>query len=142
MQVEPIAGALGAEISGVDLSSELVQQRRRRHVRDARSWTTRLSSSGTRRCTPNDQVRFAGLFGEPDIYPFIEGLPDTPEVIEIRKELKADAKNFGGSWHSDTSYMAQPALGTVLYALETPNAGGDTLVCQRRLPPMKRCLTA
>ena len=124
MQVEPIAGALGAEISGVDLSSDLSNSDAAA-IRGA-FLDHKVIFFRDQTLQPKDQVRFAGLFGEPDIYPFIEGLPEAPEVIEIRKE-ESDAKNFGGSWHSDTSYMAQPALGTVLYAHETPNAGGDTL---------------
>lgn len=124
MQVEPIAGALGAEISGIDLSRDLSNSDAAA-IRGA-FLDHKVIFFRDQTLQPKDQVRFAGLFGEPDLYPFIEGLPDTPEVIEILKK-EGDAKNFGGSWHSDTSYMERPALGTVLYALETPTAGGDTL---------------
>lgn len=124
MQVEPIAGALGAEISGVDLSRDLSNSDAAA-IRGA-FLDHKVIFFRDQKLQPQDQVRFAGLFGEPDLYPFIEGLPDAPEVIEILKK-EGDAKNFGGSWHSDTSYMTEPALGTVLYALETPKAGGDTL---------------
>lgn len=75
---------------------------------------------------PAAQLRFTRTFGEPAVYPFIEGLPGFPEVIDIIK-TEADTVNFGGSWHSDTSYMPEPALGTVLYAIEVPAFGGDTL---------------
>ena len=56
----------------------------------------------------------------------MKGLDGTPEVNELLK-TEEDEINFGGSWHSDTAYKARPDMGTLLYALEVPNAGGDTL---------------
>jgi taurine dioxygenase len=124
MQITPISGALGAEIAGVDLARELSNS-------DAAAvheafLAHRVLFFRDQKLSPAEFVRFAHLFGEPDIYPFIKGLPEAPEVIDIIK-TETDTKNFGGSWHSDTSYMECPALATTLYALEVPEAGGDTL---------------
>jgi taurine dioxygenase len=56
----------------------------------------------------------------------IKGLPECPLVLPVIKEPH-ERTNFGGIWHSDTAYLERPALGTLLYALETPPAGGDTV---------------
>lgn len=124
MDIKPVAGALGAEVIGIDLGLELSNQAAAdvhqafldHHVLFFRDQTL----------TPQQQLTVSRVFGEPDVYPFIAGMADFPEVIEIIK-TETDSVNFGGSWHSDTSYMPKPALGTVLYALEVPDAGGDTM---------------
>ncbi len=124
MEIRPIAGALGAEIHGVDIAAELSNSQAaaiRGAFLDHKAIFFR-----DQRLSPVQQKRFASLFGEPEIYPFIKGFDEAPEVIEILK-TETDTKNFGGSWHSDTTYMPEPAMGTVLYAVETPEAGGDTL---------------
>lgn len=124
MQVAPISGALGAEISGVDLRSGLSNQQ----AADVHAafLTHHVLFFRDQSMTAEEQLRFTRTFGEPALYPFIQGLPETPEVIEIIK-TESDTANFGGSWHSDTSYMPEPALGSVLQGLEVPQAGGDTL---------------
>ena len=123
MRIEPVAGALGAEILGVDVAR--LSNEESAAVRDA-FLEYKVVFFRDQELTPVAQRRFATLFGEPEIYPFIKGFEEAPEVIQILK-TETDAKNFGGSWHSDTSYMPEPAMGTVLYAVETPKAGGDTL---------------
>ena len=123
IETQPIAGALGAEVQGVDLSQPLgnnVTAALREAFLEHKVLFFRDQT-----LTPETHLRAAGVFGEPDIYPFLQGLPDAPEVIEIIKS-ESDTANFGGSWHSDTAYLERPALGTMLHALEVPTIGGDT----------------
>ena len=47
--------------------------------------------------------------------------------------MPEDKKNFGGSWHTDQMFSPQPAMGTILYALEVPSAGGDTMFTNQYL---------
>ena len=124
MDIQPISGALGAEVRGIDLSSELSNSEAA-DIHGAFLAHKVLFFRGPE-LTPQQQLRVARIFGEPGLYPFIKGMDDAPEVIEILKTEK-DTVNFGGGWHSDTAYMPEPALGTVLHAVEVPDAGGDTL---------------
>jgi taurine dioxygenase len=64
--------------------------------------------------------------GEPVEYPFVKGLPDFPEIIEVKK-LEHERTNFGGIWHTDTAYLERPPMGSMLLAREIPPYGGDTL---------------
>lgn len=75
---------------------------------------------------PKSLRTLASHFGAPAPYPFVEGLPDLPEVIEVVKKPE-DTLNFGGVWHSDTAYLSEPAMGAWLYAVEVPERGGDTI---------------
>lgn len=75
---------------------------------------------------PARLMAFARRFGEPMDYPFLEGLPGFPQVTEVRKRAH-ETINFGGIWHSDTSYLRQPPMATMLIARTVPPAGGDTL---------------
>jgi taurine dioxygenase len=60
------------------------------------------------------------------VHPFVTPLEGHPEIVPIIKE-KEDRANFGGGWHSDVSFMEKPALGSILYSLDSPTFGGDTL---------------
>lgn len=121
--VQPLAGALGAEIGGVDLRS----------ASDA-TWSEILRAFveysvlvfRKQSLEPADIMRVGERFGPPSYYPFVTGMPDFPYIFEIIKS-EAETKNFGGAWHSDSSYLPTPPLGTLLYAVETPTHGGDTL---------------
>jgi taurine dioxygenase len=76
-------------------------------------------------------MRIGARFGEPCYYPFVTGIDGYPFIFEVVKE-ESETVNFGGNWHSDTTYLAQPPLATLLYALETPSHGGDTLFANTR----------
>ena len=75
---------------------------------------------------PADLMQVGSRFGEPCHYPFVTGMDGFPFIFEVVKEPE-EKQNFGGAWHSDTTYLKQPPLATLLYAVETPTHGGDTL---------------
>ena len=124
LKILPIAGALGAEIHGIDLSKPLVGETVA-SVRQALLDHLVVFFRG-QTLLPEQLVAFGRRFGVLAHYPFVQGLPGHPEVIEVAK-LEHERINFGGIWHSDTTYLEQPPMGSMLFALEVPPAGGDTL---------------
>jgi taurine dioxygenase len=81
---------------------------------------------------PQKLLAFAQRFGQPMEYPQLKGLPECPLVTPVVK-LEHERVNFGGVWHSDTSYLARPPMASMLYAVETPPRGGDTLFANQYL---------
>jgi taurine dioxygenase len=143
MQVKKIAGALGAELLGIDLTKGL-DKAAAAEVRQA------LLEHGViflRRqpLTPAQFLAFARAMGEPIEYPFVKGLPDYPQIIEVKK-LEHEKVNFGGIWHSDTTYLHEPPMGSMLLSKEVPAYGGDTMFASQTAaydalsPTMKRLL--
>jgi taurine dioxygenase len=128
--VKPLAGALGAEIAGVDLRQPLSNQQRS-EIHDAFLAHCAIYIRG-QELGGADLLRYARYFAEPAYYPFAEGLPDYPEIFEIRKEPD-QRKNVGARWHSDTTYLEKPPIATMLYAREIPAYGGDTMVANQYL---------
>jgi taurine dioxygenase len=128
--VTPIAGALGAEISGVDLAdlADLTDEEGREVVAEIRrTWLEHLVVFfRDQPLAPADLLAFARRLGEPVEYPFVKGIDGFPEIIEVTK-LPDETVNFGGIWHSDTVYLERPPMGTVLVAREVPPVGGDTM---------------
>jgi len=124
IEVSRVSPAIGAEIRGVDLSQHL-DAAIVAEIRDVLLEHLVVFFRG-QVLTPPQQVAFAHRFGGLSYYPFVTGLDQYPEVVEVRKEPE-ETTNFGGLWHTDTSYLEIPPLGSILYALEVPPIGGDTL---------------
>ncbi len=130
MEIRPIAGALGAEILGVDLASGLddsAARTIRRALLD--HLVVFFRDQDLDPATFRDVVR---RFGTPIEYPFVRGLEGFPEIIQVLKR-EDERSNFGGIWHSDTSYLDEPPMGSVLLARELPPYGGDTLFANQYL---------
>lgn len=123
-QVKRLAGALGAEIHGVHLAAGLGESLAAQ-VRQV-FLEHQVIFFRDQALTPEQFLRFAQSMGEPIEYPFVKGLAGYPVIIEVKK-LEHERSNFGGIWHSDTSYLAQPPMGSMLLAREVPPYGGDTL---------------
>jgi taurine dioxygenase len=122
--VAPIAGALGAEIAGVDLASDL-DDATVAEIR--RAWLDHnVVFFRDQQLDPDRFLAFARRIGEPVEYPFVKGIDGYPEIIAVAK-LPHETVNFGGIWHSDTVYLERPPMGTMLLACEVPPYGGDTL---------------
>ncbi len=129
-EVIPTGGALGAEVRGLDLRVEL----------DA-DIVRALRESFLDHCvlffrnqliSQEDLVRFTRYFGEP--IPHVRPQPDRPiEEIFVISNVTEDGKPIGalGSeeipFHSDLSYLPAPGTISMLYALEIPDEGGETM---------------
>jgi len=124
LQVRPVAGALGAEILGIDLSHDLGEE----SVAAIRAaWLKHLVIFFRDQTLP--PAAFLGVarrFGQAVEYPFIKGIEGFPEITPVIK-LEHETMNFGGLWHSDTAYLECPPMATMLIAREVPPFGGDTL---------------
>ena len=130
ISVSRLSGPLGAEVAGVDLTRPLDQ-----HAR-GQIWSAFLTHGliwfPNQQLSPTEQATFAEQFGELDTYPFVTPLAEHDKVIPIIKE--PDTKmNFGGGWHTDTSYLPEPPSVTMLQAIEVPDEGGDTLFADMAL---------
>jgi len=122
----PICGAGGAEIRGLDLlkplSTEAVAELRRALAEHCVIFFRDQSLE------PEDQKRFARNFGPLAVTPFIKALDGHPEMMRIVREPDDTKKlNFGGRWHTDMTFSPEPVLGTCLYSRESPAVGGDTI---------------
>jgi taurine dioxygenase len=130
LEVRRVAGALGAEVRGIDLCNdqppEVIAALRQAWLAHGVLFFRDQSLS------PAQYLRLAGWFGQPVEYPFIKGIDGFPMITPVVK-LEHERSNFGGIWHSDTTYLEQPPMASMLIAREVPPFGGDTLfACQYR----------
>ncbi|HEU5282587.1 MAG TPA: TauD/TfdA family dioxygenase [Burkholderiales bacterium] len=143
LKISRIAGALGAEIHDVDLSAPLSDELATA-IRRAFLEHLVIFFRG-QHLTPAQFMAFARAMGAPIEYPFVKGLPEFPEIIEVKK-LEHERANFGGIWHTDTAYLERPPMGSMLLAREVPPFGGDTEFANQYLayeslsPGMQRLL--
>lgn len=124
MQVEPLTNRIGAVVTGIDLAQGIDAST----VANLRAvWLKHLVIFiRGQQLTPEQQMAFARQIGEPDTYPFLQGIPGFPQITEVLKK-ENETVNFGGVWHTDTSYQRCPPMATLLYAIDIPPSGGDTL---------------
>ena len=123
IEVTPISGALGALVTGVELKNPLQEDVFAEIYKAFLEYKVIFFKDQD--LNPESQLHFGRMFGRPIIYPFVKGLKDFPEITPILKK-ETDLNNFGGVWHSDTTYQQQPPKATMLYAVEVPEYGGDT----------------
>jgi taurine dioxygenase len=130
IEVRPIAGALGAEIYGAkigdDLDDDLIAE-----IRQA------LNEYGViffrdQKFDAEQHKAFARRFGKIFVHPNYRGMQDDDEIVMIRRE-PGDRHIVGEDWHADTTMMEEPPMGAILYALEVPPYGGDTLFASQYL---------
>ena len=130
MEIRPISGALGAEILGVDFAAGVDDETFDR-IR-----TTFLAHGviviRDQDLTPEQHVAVARRFGRINVNRFFTAVDGHPEVAEVRKEPH-QKRNIGNKWHTDHSYDDAPALGSMIYALEVPPVGGDTMFANMSL---------
>ncbi|MCA9192434.1 MAG: TauD/TfdA family dioxygenase [Planctomycetales bacterium] len=131
IQASQIAGSLGAEIRGVSLADELPDD----VIAEIRQALLKYQVIFFRdqKLTPEQQIAFGKRFGDLDTHEFVLGMPDHPEIIRVVREADETTLNFGGAWHADVTHQESPAMGSILYAVDVPPYGGDTLFSNQYL---------
>jgi taurine dioxygenase len=122
ISVHPASGALGADVTGVDLRALDDETFRELERALADHLVLFIRDQQLR---PDDQKAFGRRFGPLHCWPYAKPLAGHPEITELRSEPD-DVFNFGGSWHSDSMHYERPPMLTMLYCLECPAVGGDT----------------
>ncbi|HEX4153750.1 MAG TPA: taurine dioxygenase [Steroidobacteraceae bacterium] len=142
IQVTRVGRALGAQVSGIDLSEELgpadvgrLQELLIEH---------QVLFFRDQPITPPAQLRFAAHFGSLHIHPIYPVLPELPEIMLIDTHTGFLPDN--DNWHTDVTFSATPPLAGILAAKLLPSVGGDTLwsscsaVYEALSEPMRRLL--
>ncbi|MFC9457118.1 TauD/TfdA dioxygenase family protein [Streptomyces sp. NPDC058430] len=121
--IRPLTPHIGAEISDVDLSQPIGEDLGAELRQALLEWKV-IFFRDQHRFTSEHHVALAAIWGEPEVNPFFPK-GDTVGVSRLAKDAMAVGNE--NIWHSDHSFMAAPALGSVLRAVEVPPAGGDTM---------------
>lgn len=125
--VTPLAGALGAEISGVDLTEALDEEtfgEIHRALLDNLVIFFRDQA-----ITPERHIEFGERFGELHIHPYIPNLEGYPQIIKLESSDTGPGEMAyqSNTWHTDLTYEAEPPLASILHGVVIPEAGGDTM---------------
>lgn len=121
--IAPLTPAIGAEISGIDLSRS-TDAATRAVLREALlQW--KVIFFRDQDITTEQHLAFARQFGELEVHPFAPHKEGYPEVLAITHNRERPGKE--NKWHSDVTWRECPSLGSVLRAVEVPDVGGDTL---------------
>jgi taurine dioxygenase len=143
LDVRPLSGAGGAEIFGVDVAQDL-DDATVGVIRDALNQHCVVFFRDQTLDVARHKA-FARRFGPIFIHPNYGSLSDDPEIVMIRRE-PGDAGHIGEEWHIDTTMCAEPPMGAILYGIDVPPYGGDTLFANQYLayealsPAMKKML--
>ena len=130
ISIKPLSAALGAEITGVDLSQP-VDDRTGDQILEA-FYQHQLLLFSEQTLTPEQHIAFSRSFGELEIHVCGQYLlPEYPEILLLTNERDQEGQRLsiadgGSGWHSDLSYMKRPSLGSLLHAVRVPKTGGDT----------------
>src|SRR3954466_6810104 len=130
IEVRPIAGACGAEIDGVSIGGEIgdaaiaeIRQALLDHC---------VIFFRDQEFDAEQHKAFARRFGDIFVHPNYKGMQEDDEIVMVRRE-PGDPHIVGEEWHADTTMVAEPPMGAILYAIETPPYGGDTCFANQYL---------
>lgn len=133
LEVRPLAGALGAELSAADgqpIDVNALDAAGTAAIREALC-TYHVVVVRDQQMDAADVARFGRRFGDLERHPYLGGTSEEPEVVPVIKEPH-ETVNFGGGWHSEMSFLECPPMATALFAVEVPRFGGDTLFANQQ----------
>ena len=126
LQVHPLTCALGAHISGVQLS-QAAQDGGLFDELHALLLEHKVLFLRDQVLTRAEHVAFASRFGSLEDHPVAGSDPQHPGLVRIYKSPDQPADRYENAWHSDASWREKPPMGCVLRCVECPPVGGDTM---------------
>lgn len=123
LTITPLSPALGAQISGIDLTREI--SREERDAVEQALLQHQVLFFREQPLNPQQQADFAARFGDLHIHPIYPNVPQTPQVLVLDTAVTDVRDN--AIWHTDVTFLPTPAMGAVLSAKQLPAYGGDTL---------------
>lgn len=122
-KVTPLNPTIGAVIEGIDLSQALsaaalalIERALLEH---------QVIFFRDQPLSPVQHAALARQFGQLHIHPIYPNIPEQPEIMLLDTELNDLRDN--ALWHTDVTFLAEPAMGAILSAKKVPAYGGDTL---------------
>lgn len=147
--MRPVSRALGMEIVGLDLSrptdDEVIAALRKALAENC------VLLFRNQKLTPDQHIAFSRRFGELEHHMLKDFLMEGYPELYVLSNIKSGSKPIGRAgagqyWHTDLCYTAEPSMGSVMYAIEVPQTGGDTMFAnmyaayETLSEPMKRLL--
>jgi taurine dioxygenase len=133
MQVRRLGTTFFAEVTGIDLSRPLDDAAfaavRKAHLEHG------VVVFRDQDLTPQQHMAFSARFGPLQVHPMGQfNLDGAPQILLVSNDKHPDGRpvgiaDAGRYWHTDMSYLPEPALGSLLYARAIPRSGGDTMFC-------------
>ena len=122
MDVKLLSGALGAEISGIDLKDSSKENYER--INDL-LLEHKVIFFRNQDITHKEQIALAQNWGPLENHAYVKGLDKHPEIVRIVK-TKEEKNQWGENWHTDVSYNVKPTKAVILKSIKIPPVGGDT----------------
>ena len=129
MEIKLLSGALGAEITGIDLKDTSDENFKKINKLLLEH---KVIFFRNQNITPEEQLALGKHFGPLEKHVYVKGREDYPEIVRIIK--KPNEKNqWGENWHSDVSYNVKPTKAVILRSIKIPPVGGDTMFANMEL---------
>lgn len=126
IEVSPLTCAIGAELSGVQLSEAVGNEDLLEEIR-ALLLRHKVIFFRDQNLSRADHVAFARYFGELEDHPVAGSDPDHPGLVRIYKTPDSPNDRYENAWHTDATWREKPPMGCVLRCVECPEVGGDTM---------------
>jgi taurine dioxygenase len=122
MEVKLLSGALGAEISGINLKDSSKENYQKIN---ALLLEHKVIFFRNQNITHEEQIALAQNWGPLENHAYVKGLDKHPEIVRIIK-TKDEKNQWGENWHTDVSYNIKPTKAVILKSVKIPPVGGDT----------------
>ncbi|MDB4185391.1 TauD/TfdA family dioxygenase [Candidatus Pelagibacter sp.] len=122
MNIKLLSGALGAEISGINLKDSSKENYERIN---ALLLEHKVIFFRNQNITQEEQIALAENWGPLETHAYVKGVDKHPEIVRIVK-TKDEKNQWGENWHTDVSYNVKPTKVVILKSIKIPPVGGDT----------------